>query len=837
MNQEVPVNMADSQKKKKMNGCLLAVIIMVLVSALILGGCVLLGGAAIAGGAKKEEEKLKALETATPSDLKPTGDLADFFNLNSDHTDLQRDNKENEIKGKIVDWTLTVFEIQKSGKSYRIQTKSNINFGGQAGEVASFVEINARDQNDISYIENLKTGDRFRFKGYINGTFLRTLEIKPAILIRPDSGHLSNTVLKNSDSGFSQESTTAFKAMTPDQLRDAQPCGLSPYARMSKEEWAKNAGKVIEWRLNAEDVEKTKDSANTYLIKTLSNREEISCNVVVTADKNEDMEMLATLPKNSVITVRGQIANGTNSSLQIQPAILSDNKINRIEDAIKDLSNTSEEAVDLKVLNNKLTARATGTTLQKEEIDEKITELNNKIKNGRKILIRGNLNVDYKHFRPTSSGFVAYDGMYVRIFMLMEHDQLPKIYDPGKSTMAEPSQPIPFLGYLSSMGDDSIIIDPAIIDPVALARVKEVAEATADVKEAPADAEKTASGLVSKVLVKGKGETHPAATDNVSVHYSGWTTDGKLFDSSVIRGQPETFPLDQVIKGWTEGVQLMVEGEKRRFWIPAALAYGENPGGGRPGGVLVFDVELISIKADPKAQARAEKEASAAEANVKRAAEEARLKAENQAAEAGAIPVQPSMPIQEAILQNPAQQQDPERAQLPAEAARTGERYPETRIRLIDADFARGLEDGQLRYAINEMFARHGAVFQVKEINDVFKGMPWYHPNKELGFDEIESLKFTAIEKANLEKLGAERNSRKISSSTFKEQSKLVTRLRFVDGESNLRNGPGSASAIIRQPLKGESGRVEKRTGDWILLKFDSGETGWAHVKNLEPIN
>lgn len=61
------------------------------------------------------------------------------------------------------------------------------------------------------------------------------------------------------------------------------------------------------------------------------------------------------------------------------------------------------------------------------------------------------------------------------------------------------------------------------------------------------------------------------------------------------RGQPATFPLDQVIKGWTEGVQLMVEGEKRRFWIPAALAYGENPGGGRPGGVLVFDVELLKI--------------------------------------------------------------------------------------------------------------------------------------------------------------------------------------------------------------------------------------------------
>jgi FKBP-type peptidyl-prolyl cis-trans isomerase len=125
-------------------------------------------------------------------------------------------------------------------------------------------------------------------------------------------------------------------------------------------------------------------------------------------------------------------------------------------------------------------------------------------------------------------------------------------------------------------------------------------ETPSDVKAAPAEAEKTASGLASKVLTPGTGTVHPAAADTVTVHYSGWTTDGKLFDSSVRRGQPTSFPLNGVIKGWTEGVQLMVEGEKRRFWIPANLAYGENPGGGRPGGLLVFDVELLKIKQAPK---------------------------------------------------------------------------------------------------------------------------------------------------------------------------------------------------------------------------------------------
>jgi FKBP-type peptidyl-prolyl cis-trans isomerase len=120
--------------------------------------------------------------------------------------------------------------------------------------------------------------------------------------------------------------------------------------------------------------------------------------------------------------------------------------------------------------------------------------------------------------------------------------------------------------------------------------------APADVAAVPDDAEKTQSGLASKVISKGSGDAHPKATDTVTVHYSGWTTDGKMFDSSVTRGEPSSFGLNQVIKGWTEGVQLMVKGEKRRFWIPAGLAYGENPGGGRPGGMLVFDIELLDIK-------------------------------------------------------------------------------------------------------------------------------------------------------------------------------------------------------------------------------------------------
>jgi peptidylprolyl isomerase len=134
---------------------------------------------------------------------------------------------------------------------------------------------------------------------------------------------------------------------------------------------------------------------------------------------------------------------------------------------------------------------------------------------------------------------------------------------------------------------------PPIVRPAAPA--PGAIPAPPDVAAVPRDAQRTPSGLASKVLTPGRGTRHPAATSRVEVHYTGWKLDGTMFDSSVQRGSPAQFALNGVIGGWTEGVQLMVEGEKRRFWIPAALAYGETPGRGRPGGMLVFDVELLRI--------------------------------------------------------------------------------------------------------------------------------------------------------------------------------------------------------------------------------------------------
>ena len=115
----------------------------------------------------------------------------------------------------------------------------------------------------------------------------------------------------------------------------------------------------------------------------------------------------------------------------------------------------------------------------------------------------------------------------------------------------------------------------------------------ADVTAPPADAVKTASGLVTKVITPGSGKNHPTAEDLVTVHYTGWKTDGSMFDSSVAKGKTAVFPVNRVIAGFSEGLQLMVPGEKRRLWIPESLAY---KGTREPKGMLVFDVELLKIR-------------------------------------------------------------------------------------------------------------------------------------------------------------------------------------------------------------------------------------------------
>ncbi len=127
--------------------------------------------------------------------------------------------------------------------------------------------------------------------------------------------------------------------------------------------------------------------------------------------------------------------------------------------------------------------------------------------------------------------------------------------------------------------------------------IPEPPKAPADVKAPPKDATKLPSGVSFKILQKGTGSEHPTATSRVTMHYTGWTKAGKMFDSSVMRGAPLTIGLGQVIPGWTQGVPVMVAGDKMRLWIPATLAYGEKPSRPTdPAGDLVFDLELLSFK-------------------------------------------------------------------------------------------------------------------------------------------------------------------------------------------------------------------------------------------------
>ncbi len=125
---------------------------------------------------------------------------------------------------------------------------------------------------------------------------------------------------------------------------------------------------------------------------------------------------------------------------------------------------------------------------------------------------------------------------------------------------------------------------------------EETIPAPPDVAAPPADAVRTPSGIASKVLRPGRSNVRPTADSTVVVHYTGWTTDGRMFDSSLVRGEAAEFPLRGVIPGWTEGVQLMVVGEQRRFWIPGALAYDDSPRPDSPRGTLVFDIELLEVK-------------------------------------------------------------------------------------------------------------------------------------------------------------------------------------------------------------------------------------------------
>jgi peptidylprolyl isomerase len=146
----------------------------------------------------------------------------------------------------------------------------------------------------------------------------------------------------------------------------------------------------------------------------------------------------------------------------------------------------------------------------------------------------------------------------------------------------------------STLGDKKIPEGDTYVADLELLDIVPPPATPPDVAAPPADATRTKSGLAYKILRPGTGTEHPRKSSTVVVNYSGWTTDGRMFDSSILRGEPAEFPLTGVIPGWREGIPLMTTGELVRFWIPSKLAYDDQKG--MPQGMLVFDVELVKVK-------------------------------------------------------------------------------------------------------------------------------------------------------------------------------------------------------------------------------------------------
>jgi hypothetical protein len=138
---------------------------------------------------------------------------------------------------------------------------------------------------------------------------------------------------------------------------------------------------------------------------------------------------------------------------------------------------------------------------------------------------------------------------------------------------------------------------PHVIDLTVLGEKSPVQ--TPDELTPPADALRTSSGLAYKILKKGPGGERPTRSSTVVIDYSGWDGQGRLFDSSVTRGERASLPLQHLIPGWQEGVPLMARGDSFRFWIPGHLAYDTQPGNSSPKGMLVFDITLYDFSNDP----------------------------------------------------------------------------------------------------------------------------------------------------------------------------------------------------------------------------------------------
>lgn len=416
----------------------------------------LLTGAAVSNIEKEKQAKIKALETATPSDLLPHGDLANKFNLMSEHTDIQRENTEKEIIGKVVQWSLPVYEIKKIDLGYRVQTQTQTDFYTAVG---SIIEISPRNDQERSEIETLTEGDTISFKGYIKGVSLRHIEISPALLISRKEIELAEAAkAKKAEEDRTRAAKEARAEATKEWqaklngLESAAVSELLPFIQTHSALDRNNVGQVVEWNMLVSDASQ---ADNIFIIEAYRNMFYTLRVIINISPRNaEERSKIASLKKGDAFKFRGYIHNVADNDqlVVVGPAILSkeDEYLVPVAREIKEIESVS---LSKEFSYDELTDDNGKTTLQKEVAVEKFKNQ----------IVQWTLNVE--HLIKPGYGYIvvarkenAKDDKHTDIYLFPRSPE-----EKLKIESMKKGDPVTFRGYLEEISEFKFQISPATL--------------------------------------------------------------------------------------------------------------------------------------------------------------------------------------------------------------------------------------------------------------------------------------------------------------------------------------------------------------------------------------